>query len=51
MILIDEPNYRLTWTSPIPTKDGIPLTKEELIELHNERNSIKEEMTNVNLVS
>lgn len=41
MILIDELNYRLTWTSPIPIVNGVPLTKEELIALHNKRNSIK----------
>lgn len=41
MILIDEPGYKLTWTSPIPTKDGVPLTREELIELFYEKYSIR----------
>jgi len=42
MILIDEPGYRIIWTAPIPLKDGVELTKEELLEHFNKLHSIKE---------
>lgn len=41
MILIDEPNYRIVWTSPIPFINGVMASREQLLEIWEERHGLR----------